>query len=444
MWTPSWSEGIPRMDRSTSILLTRSVVSAAEPRADRYHVWDSKLAGFGLRVEKSGTKTFVVRYRADGGGRSAPRRLVTVGRYGPLTADEARKRARVLLAAVTTGEDPAGDRRTQRGEMTVRSLIELYEAEGCYVQRGVRQGEAMKDRTKAYTVARLRHHVLPLLGTKRVSEIGPGEIERFVRDVAAGKTARDERIGKRKRIIVRGGEGAARKVVRDLSAVFSFAVRRGNSKENPVERASIRKTDNRRERFLTLDEVTRLGTAFDELKAGGANSKAVAIARLWALTGCRRDEIAALRWSEVDFTRGLLVLSETKTGKSIRPIGAAAVALLQSWPRKAKTEFVFPAEVGEGHYQGTKRLWARAIEKAGLPGVTPHTLRHTVGSTAVSSGEALALAGAILGHANPRSTAIYAHIQHDPSRDAANRVSKRIADALAGVTESASGEASLR
>ncbi|MBV8106373.1 MAG: DUF4102 domain-containing protein, partial [Hyphomicrobiales bacterium] len=96
------------MDRSASILLTKSVVSAAEPRADRYHVWDSKLAGFGLRVEKSGSKTFVVRYRADGGGRSAPRRFVTVGRYGPLTPDEARKRARVLLAAVTTGEDPAG------------------------------------------------------------------------------------------------------------------------------------------------------------------------------------------------------------------------------------------------------------------------------------------------------------------------------------------------
>jgi integrase len=236
----------------------------------------------------------------------------------------------------------------------------------------------MKDRTKAYTIARLRHHVLPLLGNKRISEIGPAEIERFVRDVAVGKTARDEKTGARTRIIVRGGEGAARKVVRDLSAVFSFAVRRGNAKENPVERASIRKTDNRRERFLTLDEVARLGAAFDESEAGGANSKAVAIARLWALTGCRRNEIAALRWSEVDFARGLLVLSETKTGKSIRPLGAAAIALLRSLPQNAKTEFVFPAEAGEGHYQGTKRLWARAIKRARLPGVTPHTLRHTV------------------------------------------------------------------
>jgi integrase len=66
----------------------------------------------------------------------------------------------------------------------------------------------------------------------------------------------------------------------------------------------VRKTDNRRERFLTLDEVKRLGEAFDVLEKDGANIKAIRIARLWALTGCRRDEIAGLRWPEIDFERG--------------------------------------------------------------------------------------------------------------------------------------------
>ena len=101
--------------------------------------------------------------------------------------------------------------------MTITQLVDLYESEGCFIQRGIRQGEPMKDRTKAYTLGRLKHHALPLLGHKRVSEVGAGEIERFVRDVGAGKTAKDERVAPRKRIIVRGGEGAARKVVRDLS-----------------------------------------------------------------------------------------------------------------------------------------------------------------------------------------------------------------------------------
>jgi integrase len=148
-----------------------------------------------------------------------------------------------------------------------------------------------------------------------------------------------------------------------------------------------------------------------------------------------------LRWSEIDSDRGVLVLGNTKTGKSIRPLGAAALTLLQGIARDPDSAFVFPAESGKGHYQGTKRLWTKVIQRSGLPGVTPHTLRHTVGSTAVSFGEALALTGAILGHANPRSTAIYAHVQFDPSRRAADRVTNKISAALAGNSESAGATA---
>lgn len=416
----------------TSVLLTKQVVDRAAPKATRYDVWDSKLAGFGLRIEVSGTKTFIARYRADGGGRTAPRRFTTIGRFGALTVEEARKQARAVLGAAAKGEDPAGERQAKRREMTVSTLIELYEAEGCFVQRGIRQGVPMKPRTKAYTTGRLRHHVLPLLGHKRVSEVGVTEIERFVRDVTEGKTARDEKVAPRKRIIVRGGEGAARKVFRDFSAVLSFAKRRGIVATNPCNDAAVRKTDNKRERYLTLDEVRRLGEAFDHLEAEGANAKAIAIARLWALTGCRRDEISGLRWSEIDFDRGLLILAESKTGKSVRPLGTAAIALLKGLSRNSDSVFVFPAELGTGHYQGTKRLWPKVTTRAKLPGVTPQTLRHTMGSTAISTGEALALTGAILGHANPRSTAIYAHVQNDPSRRAANRVTKVLAAALSG------------
>jgi integrase len=413
------------------------VVDAAEKRDQRYFIWDSELSGFGLRVEKSGAKTFIVRYRAEGGGRSAAQRFVTVGRLGPLTPEQARKQAKILLGGVAKGEDPADERRSKRREMKIGGLVDLYEEEGCVIQRGKRQGQPMKMLTKRLTLARLRNHVVPLLGHKRVSELNAGDIERFVRDVTAGRTNRDEKIGPRKRIIVRGGDGAARKVVRDLSAVFSFAIRSEIAQKNPCENAAVRKTDNQRKRFLLLDEVTRLGSALDELEAEGVNSKAVNIARLWALTGCRREEIASLKWTEVNFGEGFLELDDSKTGKSIRPLGAAAVTLLESLPRQPGNNFVFPAERGDSYFQGTKRIWARAVKKARLPGVTPHTLRHTIGSTAISTGEALALTGAILGHSNPRSTAIYAHVQNNPSRRAANRVTKKIAAALAGTNQQA-------
>lgn len=420
------------MAKRSGVTLTKRTVDAAQPGEGRYILWDADLIGFGLRIETSGSKSFIVKYRAEGGGRTASQRLVTIGRYGPLTPEQARRQAKHLLGGVAKGEDPGDERRAKRQEMRVSGLIDLYKVEGCVIQRGKLQGQAMKPLTKQLTLARLRNHVVPLLGHRRVSEINAGDIERFARDVSTGKTARDEKVGPRQRIIVRGGEGAARKVVRDLSAVFSFAVRSEIVPRNPCETAAVRKTDNRRERFLTLDEVTRLGSAMDELEAAGANPKALNIARLWALTGCRREEIAGLTWSEVDLEEGVLRLSDSKTGKSVRPLGAAATTLLKSIPREGDSQYVFPAARGESYFQGTKRIWAALVKKANLPGVTPHTLRHTIGSTATSSGEALALTGAILGHSNPRSTAIYAHVQNDPSKRAANRVTKKIADALAG------------
>jgi integrase len=210
-----------------------------------------------------------------------------------------------------------------------------------------------------------------LLGHRRANDISAGDIERFVADVTSGKTAKDEKIGPRKRVIVRGGAGAARKVVRDLSAVFSFAYRSGLVERNPCDAAAVRKTDNKNRRFLTLEEVGRLGAALDELEAEGVNCKAVNTARLWALTGCRRDEIAGLKWHEVDFEEGVLKLDDTKTGLSFRPLGVAALALLRSIDRIDGSDFVFPGERGSGFYQGTTTVWSKAIAKADLAGVTP-------------------------------------------------------------------------
>jgi integrase len=158
----------------------------------------------------------------------------------------------------------------------------------------------------------------------------------------------------------------------------------------------------------------------------------VAIARLWALTGCRRNEIAELKVHEIKLERNLFEFDDTKTGKSIRPFGPAAAALLKALLKSRKTGYLFPAEKGDRYYQSTRKIWVKVIKLAELPGVTPHTLRHTLGSTATSSGEALALTGAILGHANLRSTAIYAHVQHAPSREAAKRVEKLLSEALNG------------
>jgi integrase len=411
--------------------LTKRVVDAAEPADRRYEIWDSGLAGFGLRVEQTGKKSFFVRYRV-GGGRRATRRNMTIGTYGAVTPEEARGEAKKILGQAANGHDPADVRNARRREMTVAELVDLYEQKGCVIQRGFRQGQPMKPMTKRQTLKRLRNHVVPLLGRKRISDIRPKDVEQLARDISAGKTKKDQKTGLRTRVIVRGGEGAGRKVVRDLSAVFTFAQRQELRHDNPCAHAAVNKVDNKRKRYLTLEEVQRLGAALRQLDEEGANAKAINIARLWALTGFRRNEAAGLKRAEVDFARGGVRLIDSKEGESIRPLGVPALALLRSVPAKDKSPYFFPAERGEGFYVGTKRIWPKAIKRAGLAGVTPHTLRHTLGSTAVSYGESLKMAGAILGHATSAATEVYAHLQHDPSKRVADRISGMISAALDG------------
>lgn len=387
--------------------------------------WDSELAGFGVRVRPGGSKTFIAQYRA-GGGRSGTTRRFTVGRFGALTVDEARRLARNILNSAAKGGDPSADRKAKRRELTVRELIELY------VENGT---DHLKAVNRNYVIARLRNHVIPLLGSRKISEVRVLDIENLMRDIRTGKTAKDEKIGPRARVIVRGGPGAAAKCVRTLSAVFTFAIRRELIVVNPCA-AAQKPADSKRDRFLTVDEVRRLGVALEELGTQGVNPQALAIIRLWVLTACRRNEIAGLKWSEIDFDLACLRLETTKTGKSVRPLAAAAIALLQSVMPDPNSQFVFPSDDGRTFYQGTKRIWVKAVKLANLPDVTPHTLRHTIGSAAVSSGETLAMTGALLGHANARSTSIYAHMQQDPARRAADRVVGPIATAL-GVQSSA-------
>ena len=403
----------------STVKLTKRVVDGIIPSARDQFIWDSDVSGFGLRVRHGGSKTFIAQYRA-GGGRGGTSRRFTIGRYGVLTVDEARAEAKRVLGSVAQGHDPSGSRQVKRREMTVANLI------GHYGNKGT---DHLKDRNRRWMMARLRHHVVPLLGRKKVSDVRPSDVEHFMRDVKAGKTAKDEKSGSGTRVIVKGGAGAAIKGVRDLSAVFTFAVRHEIMASNPCARVK-KPADGKRMRFLTLDEVARLGAALDSLEAEGASPKAIAIMRLWALTGCRRDEIAGLKWSEIDFDHACLRLSDTKTGRSVRPLASAALALLLSVPREPGGIFVFPSEDGSTFYQGTKRFWPMVVARAGLPGVTPHTLRHTIGSAAVSSGETLAMTGALLGHANARSTSIYAHMQQEPARRAADRVVGPIAMAL--------------
>ncbi len=384
-------------------------------------VWDVSLSGFGLRVQPTGAKSFIVMYRTAGGRRGRVRK-VTIGRYGDRwTYLEARKEAKRILALVELQKDPAAERRAHREALTISELCDLYFSEGC---------ETKKPSTLVTDRGRVARHIKPLLGRLKVAEVTRADIERFMRDVAAGKTADDVKTVLRGRAIVRGGRGTASRTVGLLGGILSFALNRGLRADNPA-RGVPRFKDRKGERYLSAEEWAMLGEGLAKADAERANPTALAIIRALALTGGRKSEMVTLRWSEVDFENGRALLGDSKTGAKAIALGAPALQLLASQPRPEGATWVFPGERSEGPFGGLDRVWRQVRVLAGLPNLRLHDLRHAFASRGLAAGFGLPIIGALLGHKDAKTTNRYAHLADDPVNRAADRIAAEVAGALA-------------
>jgi integrase len=401
--------------------LTKRVIDALRPDPNRdVFQWDSgdgALKGFGVRVKPSGVASYFVQYRNKEG---RTRRLV-LGRVGELTPNEARQLAADRLKEARTGGDPSAERHAARQAVTVAQLCDLYAADA--------KGR-IKPSTLAMDRSRIECHVKPLIGRRTVGALTRRDIERFQTDVAAGKTARPSR-EKGRGGKASGGRGVAARTVGMLGTILEFGKRHGIISDNPA-RGVRRFPDNKRRRFLSLDELAALGEAMREATARGESRTGVAAIRTLLLTGCRRSEVLALPWAWLDTKARCIRFEDTKSGPQLRPIGAAAMRQMAGQPRPDQCEWVFPADRGDGHFIGLPRVLARVCARAGLKDVTVHTLRHSFAATAAELGfSELTIAG-LLGHTVQGVTARYAHVPDSALIAAADRVSERIAAALDG------------
>ena len=401
--------------------LTKRVVDALRPDPKRdvfkWDAGDGALKGFGVRVKPSGVASYLVQYRNNEG---RTRRLV-LGRVGELTPDEARRIAADKLKEARTGGDPSAERHAARAAITVSELCDLYLADA-------------KGRIKASTLAmdrsRIECHVKPLIGRRTVGALTRRDIERFQTDVAAGKTAKPRR-EKGRGGRGSGGRGVAARTVGMLGTILEFGKRHGMISENPA-RGVRRFPDNKRWRFLSLDELAALGEAMREGAANGANCTGVAAVRMLLLTGCRRNEVLGLPWAWLDTKARCIRFADTKSGAQLRPIGATAAKQMAAQSRHKTSKWIFPADRGDGHFVGLPRVLARLCARAGLKDVTVHTLRHSFAAMAAELGfSELTIAG-LLGHSVPGVTARYAHVPDSALVVAADRVSARMAAALDG------------
>jgi len=300
-------------------------VDALAPTDRDFVKWDGELKGFGVRVRPSGAKSFIDSIELVGAtarGARSPSAL-----WARLKSKKRARRPARFWRARNSGGITRLRKAKARAEKSVSDLCDLYLAKGC---------ETKKRSTVDVDRGRIARHIKPLLGKKRVGEVTRVDIDRFMRDVAAGRTAADIKTGRFGRAIVEGGKGTATRTVGLLGGIFTFAVERGLRADNRV-RGVKRFPDKKSETILTHAELTKLGAALSAAEADGGNSSAIAIIRFLAFTGSRKSEIAKLKWSEIDFERGYLSLADTKTGQKIKQIGAPALEVLsgfQNWPRK--------------------------------------------------------------------------------------------------------------
>jgi integrase len=384
--------------------LTKGMVEAIPPADQDVLVWDEALPGFGVRVKPSGIRSYVVQYRSRESGAS---RRLTIGRHGPLlTFDQAKKRARTILADAIRGGDPVEERRRARGAPTMADLAADY----------LERHAMPKKRSKSVRDDRsmLDNKVLPRLRSKKVDAVTRRDVEAI-------------HVGLKDRPY------QANRVLALLSKMFNLAVDWGWRSDNPVKGIE-RYQEEKRDRWLSNEELRRLCEALD----GHSNQRAANAVRLQLLTGARLGEVLSARKDAFDLERGVWTkpshLTKQRRTEHV-PLSGQALALLVAIVEGSALEspYLFPGDVPAQPLKGIKKFWASALRQAGIANYRRHDNRHTYASHLVSSGLSLELVGRLLGHTTATTTKRYAHLADDPLRAATERFGAKIAALRTGI-----------
>ncbi len=360
---------------------------------------DIEVRGFGARRRK-GTPSYFLQTRVNG-----RLRWITIGKHGsPWTPTTARREALRLLNEISEGVDPSLQRRARRTVPTVA------EAANDFMES---HGAKLKASTRIEYDRLLRNTILPTFGRRTIDDIERSDITRFHN--AMNATPRK-----------------ANFALAVLSKMLSWCEEEGLRPRGTNPCRQIKKyRESARQRFLSDEELKRLGTVLQELELAGEESPyAIAAIRLLLLTGARLGEILSLEWRFVDLQRGLLALPDSKTGQKAIFLNEAAVELLRHLPREPAHPFVIVGARPGDHLVNLQKPWRRIRERAGLGDVRIHDLRHSFASIAAAQGASLQLIGRLLGHTTPQTTQRYAHLVADQVRETSEHVGAKVGPLL--------------
>ena len=361
-------------------------------RAHEYSIWDTELAGFGLRVRPTGRYYWFVRLRHRG-----KHRRVSLGRTDDVDAVLARTQARRLLAEVAL--DGLPKRAVVKATPSMTDFVVTYWGDIARTWKGS---------TGARNLQAWRTDLAPAFGEMRVADITRADIMRW-RDGCGGTR-----------------EGSCNRAIPVMASLLKYAeqlhLRRKGS--NPC-RGMPRFKRERMERLLSPLEYRRLAAALREDES--RYPAHVAIVRLLLFTGARLGEIRDLHWDW--FKPPRLMLPDSKTGAKVIWLNSQALAIIDAQRRLEGCPYVFPDRRRSAPLS-LDQWWPTLRRKCALPDVRIHDLRHSFASSAIMDNVPLATIGKLLGHLLPETTAKYAHLSDDVIADAAKRISGSLAGAI--------------
>ena len=366
---------------------------------------DTDTKGLRCCVNKKGQKSFLLRYSFNG-----KKRATKLGDYGPLDVEAARKKAMEIHRKVSDGIDP---RATPAASPAVPSFLDFWTKD--YVTDAGNRKRSFND-----DAIKMKLYMLPVFGSTPIDQITNTDINRYftgLTDPVRCKAANRAVLAK----------STANRHLALLSVIFNLAIRQGLLEKNPC--AGIRKhlENNRRERFLTEEELVRFWAALDDENPATMekNRVAVNVLKLLLLTGTRREEALHATWKHIDLIKREWYIPNTKSGKARTvPLSDDAYDVLASIERHPTCPFVFVNSRTGERYNNPVKAFKRLTARAGIEGVVIHTLRHQFASMAVSSGIPIYTVMSLLGHAQVQTTQRYAHLANKSLRDATNQIGK--------------------
>ena len=348
------------------IRLTKSAIDALPTAKSDVVYWDVASAGFGVKVTPKGRKVFVVLYRTGGAGSKL--RKYTIGPYGRVTLHQARVAAQKVFAAKLEGRDPAAEKREAKRRIVADRVEGLLEA---FIAQRLSQ-----NRSAAEISRLLRREVGKPWAGRSIHEIGK-------RDVVEVISAIEQR----------GAPAAANKTLKSIKTFLRWCVGRAILDQSPAEGVPLPAREVARDRVLNDQELA--GVILAARKIGGSYG---GIVELLALTGQRREEVARLKWEELDLARRVWTLPRLRTKNAkvhVVHLSEQSMAVLRRLDQRGPYVFSLLGNKPFQKFSKAKRL---LDQLSGVTGWRLHDLRRTCVSGMAQLGVAPHVADKILNH----------------------------------------------